>query len=80
MYNFWNDNGKPKYGEKAMLCYMDTDTFIVYIKTDDIYIDIEKDLGIRFNISNYKLTMNFSFDFSDTFRSTDWRSGAGKFF
>ena len=33
MYEFWYDYVKPKYGEKAKLCYMDTDSFIVYIKT-----------------------------------------------
>ena len=30
MYEFWYDYLKPKYGEKAKLCYMDTDSFIVY--------------------------------------------------
>ena len=29
MYEFWYDYGKPKYGEKEKLCYMDTDRFIV---------------------------------------------------
>ena len=32
MYEFWYDYVKPKYGEKAKLCYMDTESFIVYIK------------------------------------------------
>ena len=36
MYEFWDDYVKPKYGQKAKLCYMDTVSFIVYIKTDDI--------------------------------------------
>ena len=40
MYDFLYDYVKPKYGEKARLCYMDTDCFIVYIRTDDIYNDI----------------------------------------
>ena len=31
-YNFWYNYVKPKYGEKEKLCYMDTDSFIVYIK------------------------------------------------
>ena len=33
MYKFWYDYVKRKYNEKAKLCYMDTDSFIVYIKT-----------------------------------------------
>ena len=32
MYEFWYDCVKPKYGEKAKLCYMDTESFIVYLK------------------------------------------------
>ena len=32
MYEFLYDYVKPKYNEKAKLCYMDTDSFIVYIK------------------------------------------------
>ena len=32
MYEFWYDYVKPKYKEKAKLCYMDTDSFLVYIK------------------------------------------------
>ena len=40
MYRFWYDYVKPKYGKKQKLFYMDTDSFIVYIKTDDIYKDM----------------------------------------
>ena len=29
MHEFWYDYGKPKYGEKTKLCYIDTDSFIV---------------------------------------------------
>ena len=36
MYEFLHDYVKPKYDEKSKLCYMDTDSFIAYIKTDDI--------------------------------------------
>ena len=46
---------KPKYGEKAKLCYMDGDSFIVYIKTDHIYEDIAEDVETRFDTSNYEL-------------------------
>ena len=40
MYQFWYGYVKPKYDKKAKLCHMDTDSFIVYIKADDIYKDI----------------------------------------
>ena len=41
MYEFWHDYVKPKYAEKAKLCYTDTDSFIVYIKADDFAEDVE---------------------------------------
>ena len=49
MYEFWYDYVKPKYGEKAKLCYMDTGSFKVYIKTKDIYVEITKDVETRFD-------------------------------
>ena len=55
MRDFWNDYVKPKYGEKSKLCYMGTDSFIVYIKTDVIYNDIAEAVVIRFDTSNYEL-------------------------
>ena len=36
-YEFWYDYIKPKYQDKAKLCYMDTDSFAIHIKTEDIY-------------------------------------------
>ena len=42
MYELWYDYINPKYREKAKLCYMDTDSFIVFIKTIDSYSDIKK--------------------------------------
>ena len=39
-YKFWFDYIKPKYRERAKSCYMDSDSFIVYIKTEDMYKDI----------------------------------------
>ena len=55
MYEFWYDYGKPKYGEKTKLCYMDTDSFIMYIKTDHVYKDIVEHVKTRFDTSNYDL-------------------------
>ena len=40
MYKFLHDYVKPKYGDNTTLCYMDTDSFIVHVKTDYIYRDI----------------------------------------
>ena len=48
MYDFWCDFVKPKYDEKAKICYMDTDSFIVHMKTDNIYKDIAEDVKTRF--------------------------------
>ena len=37
IYDFWYDYVKLKYDEKSKLCYMYTDSFIVYMKTNDTY-------------------------------------------
>ena len=55
IYEFWYDYVKPKYGENANLCYMDTDSFSVHIKTGDIYKDIAEDFETRFDTSNFEL-------------------------
>ena len=47
-YRFWFNNVKRKYGEKEKLCYMDTDSFIVHVKTENVYGDIAKDVEKRF--------------------------------
>ena len=47
MYEFWYDYVKPKYGEKVKLCYMDTDSFTVHAKIDDIYKDISQMIFIK---------------------------------
>ena len=58
MYEFWYNYVKPKNGENVKLCYMNTDSFIVYIKTDDNYKDIAEDVETRFDTSNYELECN----------------------
>ena len=60
MYKFWYDYVKRKYGEKAKLCCMDTDSFIVYTETNDIYTDIAEDVERRFVTSNYDLNIPLS--------------------
>ena len=44
MYEFWYDYMKPKYGNDVKLCYMDTDSFIMNIKTENFYKDITNDV------------------------------------
>ena len=53
MYEFWHDYMKPKYGDNVKLYYMDTDSFIMCIKTEDFYKDIADDVEKRFDTSNY---------------------------
>ena len=55
MYEFWYDYMKPKYDNDVKLCYMDTDSFIMNIKTNDFYEDIVNDAENRFDTSNYEV-------------------------
>ena len=59
MGEFSHDYVKPKYGEKVKLCYMNTDSFIIYIKTGNIYKDIAEDFETKFDASNYELDRPF---------------------
>ena len=56
MYEFWYDYIKPKYQNYSKLCYMDTDSFIIHIKTEDFYKDIADDVDKRFDTSNYEVS------------------------
>ena len=53
MYKFWYDYMKPKYGNDVKLCYMDTDSFMMSINTNDFYKDIANEK--RFDTSNYEV-------------------------
>ena len=53
MYKFWYDYFKPKYGDRAKLCYTYTDSFIIYIKTKYFFEDISNDVEKWFDTSNY---------------------------
>ena len=53
MYEFCYDYVKSKYEDKARLCYMDTDSFVINIKTKDFYKDIAENVKERFDTSNY---------------------------
>ena len=56
MFEFWYDYIKRKYQDKTKLCYVDTDSFIIYIKTEDFY----KDFGILKNGLTHQSTVKMT--------------------
>ena len=54
MYEFWYDYVQLKCGENAKRFYMDTDSFIVHVKTDDIYKDIAEDFETDSTLQIFK--------------------------
>ena len=55
MYELWYDYIEPKYQNNMKLCHMDTDSFIIYNKTEDVYKDIPDDVEKRFDTSDYEV-------------------------
>ena len=53
MYEFHHDYIKPKYGDNLQLCYMDTDSLIYHIETEDFSADIVDDVPARFDMNGY---------------------------
>ena len=53
MYEFWYGYVKVKYMDNAKLCYMDTDSYVINVKTKDFYKDIAEDVKERFDTSNF---------------------------
>ena len=53
MYEFWYDYVKPKYKDKAKLCYTDTDSFVINIFTEDFFEDINNYVEGWFDTSDY---------------------------
>ena len=57
MYELHYDYMVPKYGlEKLKLCYMDMDSLVYDIKTEDFYEDIANDVEARFDTSGCSKT------------------------
>ena len=53
IYEFWYDYIKPKYKDKAILCYINSDSFVINIFTEDFSEDISNDVERWFDTSNY---------------------------
>ena len=54
-HEFWCNYVKPKHREEPKLCFMDTDSFLIYVKTKYIFVDIIKDVETRFDTSSHGL-------------------------
>ena len=59
MYEFWYDYMKQKYGDNVKLCYVDTHSFIMKIKTEDFCKDIANDVEKRFDTSSYEVDNHY---------------------
>ena len=55
MCEFWYDYIKPKLQQNVRLCYVDTDSLIIIIKTKDAYEEIVDDVEKIFETSNYEV-------------------------
>ena len=53
MYKFWYDYIKPKYEDRAKLCYTDTDSFIIHVIIEGFFEDIADYVTKWFHTSNY---------------------------
>ena len=53
MYKFWYNYIKSKYGDNVKLCYMDINSFIMHIKTEDFYKDIANNVEKMMLINQY---------------------------
>ena len=47
LYEYWHEYVKSRYGEKVKLCYMNTESFIVYIKAEILQKILKLDLILQ---------------------------------
>ena len=52
-YESWYGYLKPKYKDNAKLCYMDTDSFVINILTEEFFEDISNDVERWFDTFDY---------------------------
>ena len=53
MYKFWCDYVKPKYEDRSKLCYTDTNSFFIHVKTEELFVHISDDVERWFDTSDY---------------------------
>ena len=56
MYEFWYGYMKPKNQDNAELCYIDTESYTIHIKTEHVYEDFPNDVEKGFDTSNYEVS------------------------
>ncbi|XP_075157947.1 uncharacterized protein LOC142231214 [Haematobia irritans] len=61
MYDFHYNFMKEKFGERIQLNYMDTDSFIYTIESEDVYEEIRPHLTTHFDTSEYSEDNPFNF-------------------
>ena len=76
--NFLYDYIKPKYQNNARLCYIDTDSFIIYAKTEGFYQDISNDVEKRFVTSSYGVKRPKTYSYLMDNGNSDKKSKATK--
>ena len=64
MYEFYYDYLKPKYKDKVKLLYMDTDSFVLHIETEDFFEDIKNDIHEWFDTSKYLKSLNLPLEYN----------------
>ena len=63
MYKFYYDYLKPKYNDKINLLYMDTDSFVLHIETEDFFEDIKNNIHDWFDTSKYLKQLNLPLEY-----------------
>ena len=63
MYKFYYDYLKPKYNDEVKLLYMDRDSFVLYIETEDFFEDIKNDIHDWYDTSKYMKLLNLPLEY-----------------
>ena len=63
MHEFYYDYLKPKYKSNISLLYMDTDSFVLQIDTEDLFEDIKNEMHNWFDISKYLKSLNLPLEY-----------------
>ena len=63
MYKFYYDYFKTKYNDEVKLLYMDTDSFVLYIETEDFFEDIKNYIHDWYDTSKYLKLLNLPLEY-----------------